>query len=777
MNSLTTRTLTTLLFAAPLLAQGEHSTHKTTAALGDVAETKQDPAGATPASLVEQALYAEEHQRDFTRAAELFQRALDAARQANDAKELDRAKKGLDRVAARQRGAPNDAPQDDPILCSIARCLRNLSAPLDRRGGEMFPAELDIALYGAAAVPWLEKAVAQQFDLCGQRMNCNAERCVRVLSRMRLPEADAALARLAKSTDPLTRRAVVGFCDPDAQRSLLLAGLEDATPSVRETALITLAESKDRALAKVIEPEARRGQWVALRWLASSDPLKVLAIAVDAKLEESVRTAALDALYEGVTLKPSAESVDALLGLARSTATPTLAEKAMQSLADLAGGPWRPLADDLQQRIESALTAAPDAYPQPATSFVLLAIGGGPAIAASSKRLFAAVEKLPEQSNEQCAITQRVERRLDELGPDAFPYVVKAYAELPAPENSGTCRNQMLRAYARTVERLSVNASWSDLARSADALVGERFEFYARRAGARLAPGGHAAFLPHGSLGDEWLPLLRRMAASNEPSTRLAAILGFGKTLQPDVIPDLLTACGDSDGSVASAARDAIGQILFADPKTARSVFERALTDQYQKTGTYSITLLRLVSRFDASEALELAERYWSESQDRWIRDALYRVVCDVDGPGALDFLLRKMPELDASSGYARKLAVERFGTELYEPALDALEQMLRDSDGGVRAAAREAFAAFKAQREALAEFAAWKATASEARSTIDELLKLTESPNVDVVVGAVKALGALKASAAYPKLVRLLERKEPEIKTAVQAALDKLGE
>ena len=72
---------------------------------------------------------------------------------------------------------------------------------------------------------------------------------------------------------------------------------------------------------------------------------------------------------------------------------------------------------------------------------------------------------------------------------------------------------------------------------------------------------------------------------------------------------------------------------------------------------------------------------------------------------------------------------------------------------------------------------AAWTATASEARTTIDELLKLTESPNVDVVVGAVKALGALKASAAYPKLVRLLERKDPEIKTAVQAALDKLGE
>ncbi|MCC6409182.1 MAG: hypothetical protein IT453_18630, partial [Planctomycetes bacterium] len=329
MHSLTTRTLTTLLLTAPILAQGEKPAAKPTAELGYVASTRQDPTTATPASLVEQALYAEEHERDFARAAELFQRALDAARQTNDAKELDRAKKGLDRVAARQRGGSIAAPQDDPILCSIARCFRSMGADLKARNEGPMPGELDIGLYGAAAVPWLEKAVTQQFDLCGQRISGSAERCVRALALMRLPEADAALARLAKSTDPLTRRAVVGFCDPDAQRGLLLAGLQDATPSVRETALITLAESKDRALAKVIEPEARRGQWVALRWLASVDAMQVLAIAVDAKLEEIVRQQALKGLYEGTPLKPTSETVDALLGLAGSTSTPQLATDAL----------------------------------------------------------------------------------------------------------------------------------------------------------------------------------------------------------------------------------------------------------------------------------------------------------------------------------------------------------------------------------------------------------------------------------------------------------------
>ncbi|MCC6408620.1 MAG: HEAT repeat domain-containing protein [Planctomycetes bacterium] len=476
-------------------------------------------------------------------------------------------------------------------------------------------------------------------------------------------------------------------------------------------------------------------------------------------------------------MKPTSETVDALLGLAGSTSTPQLATDALEMLAELTRETWRPLPEELRKKIETALVASPDAYPQPAASLALLTVGGGPAIAASAKQLLAALEKLREQSSEQAELASRVQHALLQLEGDAFPFVVRAYSELPRADDRGTLRNGMLNSYRDAVQRLASRASSLDLARSAQGLEGEKFAYYATLVARWLRERFGQGTRPGVKLEKEWLPLLSRMGASADEELRAAAAIGLGALLDASVLPDLITASNDPSGRVQSAAANAVGYVIGADRANARRVLEDAMATAVRQTGKHSTEIAGMLGRLESKDALELAERYWKESQDPWVRNALYRVVCDVDGPAALDFLLRKLPEMQASNGYARKLAVERFGSELYEPALDAMEQLLRDPDDSVRAAARGAFAAFKAQREALAEFAAWKATASEARTTIDELLKLTESPNVDVVVGAVKALGALKASAAYPKLVRLLERKEPEIKTAVQAALDKLGE
>lgn len=755
MKTVTTRTLAALLCAAGLFAQGERKPE-------------------TPAALVEQALYAEEHQRDFTRAAELFQRALDAARQANDATQLERARKGLDRVVARQRGA--GVEQDDPILCAISRCLDAMESSSTQPESSADAAENDIQLYGAFAVPWIEKAIAGPLLLCDTNVSANVDRCVRVLTRMRIPEADAALQRLLKSIDPLARRAVATYCDPDAQRAILQQALSDPTPTVRDAAVKRFLRSSDPTLAASLLPHARAGNVPALEWLSRHQAAALVTIATDPRADHRTRAVALGQI-ERSTLPQDSAHVDALLALARDSSVPQLAKLAMTALADLLAK-WRPLEPSIAEQVRLALTAAPGAYPQPGAALALLGTGGGPAIAASAVQLLAALEAMPAQSNEQHQLCRRLDEQLMQLGGDAFPHVVEAYRELPIRIGSGDFRDQMLDSYARALRRLAPSAASPDLARCATGLAGDKFAFYASvvvqalrtslssqaRVGARLEP--------------EWLPLLRRMATSAEENVRESAVSGLGALGDPSVLPDLMAALKDSSPAVAARASEALRNTIRADPARSRRVLEDAMGAFLKQHGKHSAELAGQLAELPADDALELAERYWDESRDVWVHDTLARVVCDhVPGQRGLEFLLSKLPEMAAGPAYTRQRVIQRFGNELYEPALDALERALSDPSAEVRASARAAFKSFKEQREALAEFAAWKATRAEARQTVDELLELTASPNVEVVVGAVKALGALKASAAYPKLVRLLERKEPEIKAAVQAALDKLGE
>ena len=54
--------------------------------------------------------------------------------------------------------------------------------------------------------------------------------------------------------------------------------------------------------------------------------------------------------------------------------------------------------------------------------------------------------------------------------------------------------------------------------------------------------------------------------------------------------------------------------------------------------------------------------------------------------------------------------------------------------------------------------------------------LKLLQSPDDGVVIGAVKALGAVRGRAALPELVRLLERDNEELHAAVYEAIERIG-
>jgi hypothetical protein len=145
-------------------------------------------------------------------------------------------------------------------------------------------------------------------------------------------------------------------------------------------------------------------------------------------------------------------------------------------------------------------------------------------------------------------------------------------------------------------------------------------------------------------------------------------------------------------------------------------------------------------------------------------------------GDDVLPTVLELYSSLPASASAARAVAIKRFGTNLYEPAIDLLGEALRDSDLSVREAAQAAFQRFREHREALEEYEAWRQASDDARETVAELVKLLASDNKDVVRGAVEALGAVKARTALPQLVALLGRDDAELKAAVNKAIAAIG-
>jgi HEAT repeat protein len=83
---------------------------------------------------------------------------------------------------------------------------------------------------------------------------------------------------------------------------------------------------------------------------------------------------------------------------------------------------------------------------------------------------------------------------------------------------------------------------------------------------------------------------------------------------------------------------------------------------------------------------------------------------------------------------------------------------------------------AFRKQREALEEFDLWMQAARHEASTTSQLVALLASQDRAVVLGAVKALTAIKARSALPALVALLARNDKELTSAVEAAISAMA-
>ncbi|MEO7153236.1 MAG: hypothetical protein ABI054_01215, partial [Planctomycetota bacterium] len=135
------------------------------------------------ASLIEQAKFAEE-QRDFVKAQDLFTAAMKAAMAAQDPELAKQASEALGRVKLRAVGI-GEAPlsDEDPMICRLAERMFSLWSFGENTQG-LEDAYNDIALFGAIAVPWLEKAIQGPYRLCDYEIRSDPPVLVRALALM-----------------------------------------------------------------------------------------------------------------------------------------------------------------------------------------------------------------------------------------------------------------------------------------------------------------------------------------------------------------------------------------------------------------------------------------------------------------------------------------------------------------------------------------------------------------------------------------------------------------
>ncbi|MEO6708249.1 MAG: hypothetical protein ABI054_05040, partial [Planctomycetota bacterium] len=252
------------------------------------------------------------------------------------------------------------------------------------------------------------------------------------------------------------------------------------------------------------------------------------------------------------------------------------------------------------------------------------------------------------------------------------------------------------------------------------------------------------------------------------------AASGLGATGDPKVLPDLLALVGDGgiDGNLAVAVK----RITADDPARIRTLLELMLANKSITAQRFSDTFRMMVGTRQPSELLAMANALWSKAN----ADRLIAFVAGcVPGPEGSAFLLAHYAELDPAASETRVSVVERFGAELYEPATEVIGAALRDSNAQVRQRAQNVFERFKQQQQIVDGFNDWMKADKQSKQTVTELMALLDSANSDVVIGAVKALAAMKARSSYPKLVGLLEKHKGNeaVKTAVMAAIDQLGQ
>lgn len=735
----------------------------------------------TPRQLLERAAYAENNQHDLAAAETGYREASAAAAKAGDAAVTKEAEAALARVLGRRgQGTPPKETLPKPALELLDEALRNEFA---RQWGSA----ADLALYGDAVVPLLERMTQQprnvEIELDGNQGSFdNAPMfAVATLAAMDSAKAQAALAKVLESKDPIFRREAVSLLSP-RHVELLLRAMDDAVPAVRDAAVTKFQGSKDpRALEPMLRA-ARTGNYMALRWLAGFAPRKAYEILANDQIPERSLVELHGELQNAWRNNGSLDDLPLLLERADGVSPDAaIAKQCTETLvwgrSEQSGGPLQ-LSRANQQKLHEAFRKFPRKFAEPwlLGTDTDLCVSTALAVARSGK------EKLDPETD--LLLANLLAPRNNKAAITTSELLLELYAAIsPRTDFANPSSGQAARAVSRQIVKASEAAGEEGV-----------FANFAKL----LGPAERNLLADDAK---NWCSVVvERHRGSSQPlpeNYRVVAEWLMGLSDSTMVNSGLYLSNATNDPAAVERALTLVeGSDSLRGSNTVGVVFYTAA--QLHGKDTTAMLWKRLEAAREGGVGLQRARRLAYLVQHlpsrqvsadfvrRGMKEQLPPVLCadllecllenENASEPVLALAVELVPELARWNPNLMVYAIRAFREALYEPAIPLLGEALRDRSMTVRSEAQDTFAAFRVQREALEEFQAWMNISKEQRSTTAELVKLLASPQRDVVLGAVKALGALRAPTALPELVKLLANGDAELKAAVMAAIDACG-
>lgn len=728
----------------------------------------QEPsAPASARTLLEKGAFAEEHERDFARAEALYADAVTKARSAGDAETLRAAEESLLKLHARQGKVPAGAAPAQEADFAIQRRIFTILLEIEAaETNEIRRNRIkDLAIFGAAAVPVLERALSGE---ALPRPGANTAHvfetgnAAQALAAIDAPEASEALKRGLASPDPLTRRAIAGWLDGNRHRALLELAAKDSSAQVRESALARLAQGDDPALAPLMIQGAKEGGVWAARWLARNRIDELFGLLRAEVIPEVIRGVLVEAVIYGIRSPDRHMRVLGVLRALESVPDPAARERFWSLLGDDAIVEMKAL--DPERRGRFLASAASSSLNSSVQMNLLSSFGSLEDARFLAERLKA--EPDPAMRPRIAEVLPNILEREKAEGFDLFLDVMRSLPE--ALQNYGI---DLPRFLGRFSEPPPPERILAGLAVFRGGWRGTYLEWVVRN----VPPSPVLVPAYREALSQEWIEKLGKEAAER-----------IGQVGDAAVIPDLVAAVRTwsaihetkplqpGTSRVWHSGLNAISRILKRAPDRFRELVAEVAVALQEIEGVDPGSWTGHV-RSDPAQMLAAAEDLWPRMRDAAGRDALFQAIAGgAQEEADAAWLLKVWPEVKGQE--ARMHGLRAFARLLYEPAIPLLGAALDDKAHEVRELAYGLMESFRKHREAKAEYAAWTAGDREARESIAELLKLLESSNRDVVLGAVRGLGAVKAKSALPALVKLLLRDDPDLKSAIHDAIAKIG-